>query len=153
MNLLKFFIISDVSDRKPLKGPLSAERRARQIWVALHPPSNSTEEAVVNAWNQVALNVADFLGKNPIKPEVTRKLVKTRLEVDNALAKQYRKEQEEDGEVESAEDKRLAKKKAARAGLSEKELKKLEEKERKREIRKIQKRGAAMGGGGMGGGR
>lgn len=151
MNLLKFFIISDVSDRKPTKGPLSAERRARQIWVALHTPSNSTEEAVVNAWNQVALNVADFLGKNPIKPEITRKLIKTRLEVDNALAKQYRKEQEEDGEVESAEDKRLAKKKAARAGLSEKELKKIEEKERKREIRKLQKRGGM--GGGMAGGR
>lgn len=147
MKQLKYFIITDVPDRKPLKGPLSADKRTRQIYVALYPPSNSTEEAVVAAWNQVALNVADFLAKNPIKPEVTRKLLKTRQEVDNALAKQYRKEQEEDGEIESAEDKRLAKKKAARAGLSEKELKKIEEKERKREIRKLQKRSAMAGGG------
>lgn len=148
VDLLKYFIIADVPDRKPFKGPLPAEKRARTIVVALHPPTNSNQEAVVAAWYQVALNVADLLGKNPIKPEVVRKLVRTRQDVDNALAKEYRKEQEEEGEVESAEDKRLAKKKAARAGLSEKELKKLEEKERKREIRKMQKRAGPGGAGG-----
>lgn len=41
----------------------------------------------------------------------------------------------------TAEEKTLAKKKAARANLSERELRRLDELEKKREMRKLQKRG------------
>jgi hypothetical protein len=43
---------------------------------------------------------------------------------------------------ETAEERRLAKKKAERATMSDKELKKLAELEKKRELRKMQKKGA-----------
>ena len=46
---------------------------------------------------------------------------------------------------EQAEEKRLAKKKAERAGMSDKELKKLDELEKKRDLRKMQKKGAKSG--------
>lgn len=76
-----------------------------------------------------------------LKPDVSRKLVKTRQQVDADLGASYAKEQAEDAPAqETAEEKRLARKKAERAQMSEKELKKLEELEKKREMRKMQKK-------------
>lgn len=64
--------ITDVSGRRPTKGPLSTKVKSREIVVAVHKPSNPAQEAAVKAWIQVALNVADLLGKpNVIKPEVS----------------------------------------------------------------------------------
>lgn len=80
--------------------------------------------------------------------QVSRKLVKTREQVNVDLGIDYEKYRvDELGELskeEQAEEKRLAKKKAERAKLSEKELKRVEELEKKREMRKLQKR-QAMG--------
>ncbi len=76
-----------------------------------------------------------------LKPDVTRKLVKTRQQVDADLGTSYAKELAEDAPAqETAEEKRLARKRAERAQMSEKELKKLEELEKKREMRKLQKK-------------
>lgn len=73
--------------------------------------------------------------------QVTRKLVKTRQQVDADLQSSYKKVLAEDAPPEeTAEEKRLAKKKAERAGMSEKELKRLDELEKKREMRKLQKK-------------
>ena len=57
------------------------------------------------------------------------------------LTAAYTKEKAEDNPPEeTAEDKRLAKKRAERAAMSEKELKKAEDLEKKRELRKMQKK-------------
>lgn len=147
-SVLRYFIVTDQPDVRPTKGPLPASKKARAVVVSLRKPANSEEESAAAAWLQVALNVADLLARpGTIKPEVARKLVRTRADVDASLAKQYKKEQEEDaGETPISEndkraDKRAARKRAERANMSEKELKKAEELERKREMRKLQKRG------------
>ena len=106
-------------------------------------PSNTVEIDAVKAWLQVCFNIADLEAKaNVVKPEVTRKLGTTRKTVDSDLSKDYAKEVAEDAPPEmTAEEKRLAKKKAEKANMSEKELKKIEELEKKREMRKMQKKG------------
>lgn len=143
--VLKYFIVTDQPSQRPMRGPLRPEQRSREVVLGVSKPSTAEDEAAVNAWTQVALNVADLLAKpNLIKPEVMRKLAKTRVETDASLAKQFRKEQEEDGEIEpeaKPEDKKAAKKRAERAAMSEKELKKAEELQRKRDMRKMQKKG------------
>lgn len=142
--ILKFFIVTDQPARKPLRGALPADRRTRRVCVGLHKPSSTDDAAAAQAWLQVALNVADLLSRPVLKPDVSRKLAKTRAEVDAALDAEYKKEQDEDAGVKpvTAEDKAADKKAARKRGMSEKELKKQEELERKREMRKMQKRNA-----------
>ena len=144
-SVLKAFIVTDQPAKRPAKGPLKPQQRAREIVVLLRNPSNADEIAAAEAWIQVALNVADLLGRpGSLKPDVQRKLVKTRQDTDASLDKAYKKELKEYGDdtEETPEEKRAARKRAERAALSEKELKKVEEKQRKREMRKMQKRGA-----------
>lgn len=145
--ILKSFIVTDQPSQRPFKGPLKPEHKARMVTVSLRKPASAADESAAAAWLQVALNVADLLSRPALKAEVTRKLLKTRAEVDAGLAAAYKKERDEDaGETpKSADDvradKRLARKKAERANMSEKEIKKAEDLERKREMRKMQKRG------------
>ncbi|CAD6567438.1 MAG: hypothetical protein TREMPRED_003625 [Tremellales sp. Tagirdzhanova-0007] len=143
-SVLKYLLISDVSSRRPVKGPLPVKYRSRAVVLAVHKPSNPTQEKAVKAWLQVALNVADLLVKpNLLKPEVSRKLQGTRKTVDADLSTSYNKEQAEDKPAEeTAEDKRFAKKRAERAAMSEKELKRVEDLDKKREMRKLQKKQA-----------
>lgn len=145
-NVLKALIVTDAPAKRPTKGPLRAEQRAREVYLRVRKPSTQDEVDAVNAWIQVALNLADLVTRpNVLKPEVTRKLVKTRQEVDASLARSFKKEQEEDNPPEmTAEEKRAAKKRADRAKLSEKDQKKAEELDRKREMRKMQKRGMGL---------
>jgi len=149
LKVLKFFIVSDQPSQRPRKGPLKPEQKARSVVVSLRKPTDAEDESAVVAWLQVALNVADLLSKpGQLKPEVTRKLAKTRAEVDVSLAQAYKKELEEDaGETsqnpdDKRADKKAARKRAERAAMSDKERKKAEELDRKREMRKMQKRGA-----------
>lgn len=85
--------------------------------------------------------------RTQLTSQISRKLLRTREQVDAELDSEYAKDKrEETGELskeETAEERRLAKKKAERAGMSDKELKKLAELEKKRELRKMQKKGAA----------
>lgn len=72
---------------------------------------------------------------------MSRKFVNTRKTVDLDLEKDYKTRQAEEAPAEeTAEEKRLAKKRAERAQLSEKERKKVEELDKKREMRKMQKK-------------
>lgn len=141
-DILKALIVTDAPANRPRQGPLRPEQRAREVVVLLRKPASSAQEDAAKAWIQVALNIADLLSKPILKPEVARKLAKTRTEVDENLTKAFKKEEEEYGEAEpTAEEKRAARKRAERAQLSEKELKKVEDKQKKRELRKMQKRG------------
>jgi Skp family chaperone for outer membrane proteins len=144
---------------------LPTKFRQRQVVLATYYPSTPAKMEAVKAWLQVALNVVDLLTtRNAIKPEVscpifgivlhmavityctdhaqtTRKLQKTRQQVDADLQASYKKVLAEDAPVEeTAEEKRAAKKRAERAALSEKERKRLEDLDKKREMRKIQKK-------------
>ncbi|OXG21659.1 hypothetical protein C366_01342 [Cryptococcus neoformans Tu401-1] len=141
--VLKYLLITDAPALRPAKGPLAPKSKSRHIILSVHKPSNKEQEEAVKAWLQVTLNLADLLARpGLLKPDVVRKLVKTRQQVDEELVAQYKKEQnEENPPAETAEDRRLAKKKAERAAMSEKELKKAEELDRKRELRKMQKKG------------
>jgi len=140
--VLKYFLITDVPNRRPAKGPLPAKFRSREIVLAVYKPRNAEQVEAVKAWLQVAFNIADLLERpNLLRPEVARKLVNTRKTVDEELEKDYQKRAAEDAPaVETAEEKRAAKKRAERAAMSEKELKKAEELDRKREMRKMQKK-------------
>lgn len=141
-DILKALIVTDAPANRPRRGPLRPEHRAREIVLLLRKPTNAAQVSAASAWIQVALNIADLLSRPIIKPEVQRKLIKTRADVDVNLTKAFKKEEEDYGEAEpTAEEKRAARKRAERAQLSEKELKKIEEKQKKREIRKLQKKG------------
>ncbi|ORX33760.1 hypothetical protein BD324DRAFT_638477 [Kockovaella imperatae] len=137
--VLKFFLITDQPAKRPTKA-LAAKFKAREIVLSFRKPSSADDYAAVNAWLQVAFNVADLLGKGPTRSDIAKKLSSTRGNVDGDLTKAYNKEQAEDNPEMTAEEKKLAKKKAAREQLSEKELKKLEELEKKREMRKMAKK-------------
>ncbi|KAK8869605.1 hypothetical protein IAR55_000172 [Kwoniella newhampshirensis] len=141
-SVLKFLLISDVPAERPTKGSLPAKSKARHVILSVYKPKNAQQIEAVKAWLQVELNIADLLSKpNVIKPEVARKLLKTRQTVDEELNKSYKKVLDEDKEPEETpEEKRAAKKRAERAGMSEKELKKAEELDKKREMRKLQKK-------------
>ncbi|BEI81748.1 hypothetical protein CcaverHIS002_0209080 [Cutaneotrichosporon cavernicola] len=143
--ILKALIITDAPTKRPQNGPLKPEQRAREIYLSVRKPTTQAESDAVNAWIQVALNLADLVTRpTMVKAEVTRKLVRTRQELDESLAKQFKKEQEEDNPPEqTAEEKRAARKRAERAKLSEKDQKRADELDRKREMRKMQKRGMA----------
>ncbi|WWD16133.1 hypothetical protein CI109_100558 [Kwoniella shandongensis] len=140
--VLKSLLITDVPATRPTRGALPAKSKARHIILSLYKPKNEQQVEAAKAWLQVELNIADLLSKtNVIKPEVSRKLLKTRQTVDEELNKSYKKEVDEDKEPEpTAEEKRAARKRAERAGMSEKEVKKAEELEKKREMRKLQKK-------------
>lgn len=144
-SVLKYLLVTDQPANKPTKGPLPEKFKRREIVLAVYRPSSKAEIEAVNAWLQVALNIADLLAKpNLIRQDVARKLVKTREQVAIDLASDYNKYQAEEtgalSKEEQAEEKRLAKKKAQREKLSEKELKKVEELEKKREARKMAKK-------------
>ncbi|KAK4684873.1 PAT complex subunit CCDC47, partial [Tremellales sp. Uapishka_1] len=141
-SVLKYLLVTDVSARRPQKGPLPTQHKRRSIYLSVRKPSTEAQTAAVKAWLQVAMNIADLLAKpNVVKPEVTRKLVKTRQTVDTELGLSYKKALEEDLPAEeTAEEKRAAKKRAERAQLSEKEQKRLDDLEKKREMRKAQKK-------------
>ncbi|WVQ78559.1 hypothetical protein IAT38_000645 [Cryptococcus sp. DSM 104549] len=140
-SLLKYLLVTDVPATRPTNGPLSTKSRSRHIILAVGKPSSQAEVEAVVAWLQVALNIADLISKPVLKPEVSRKLLKTRQGVDADLAAAYKKEKEEENPPEeTAEEKRAAKKRAERALMSDKELKRAEELDRKREMRKMQKK-------------
>ncbi|WVQ98909.1 hypothetical protein IAU59_006040 [Kwoniella sp. CBS 9459] len=145
--VLKYLLISDVSATRPSKGPIPAKLKSRQVILSVSKPSNNAEVEAVQAWLQVALNIADLLSKPTLlKPEVTKKLIKTRQMVDLDLASGYKKELDEDKPVEeTAEDRRAARKKAEREKLSEKERKRLDDLEKKREMRKLSKKQGLKG--------
>ncbi|CAK9784055.1 DUF1682-domain-containing protein [Cutaneotrichosporon oleaginosum] len=140
--VLKALIITDAPAKRPTNGPYKPEQRAREIFLSVRKPVSQAEADAVNAWVQVALNLADLVTRpGLIKPEVARKLVRTRQDVDASLAKAYKREQEEENPPEqTAEEKRAARKRAERAKLSDKEQKRADELDRKREMRKAQKR-------------
>lgn len=141
---------------------MSPKLRSREIILACYKPKNAEQVEAVKAWVQVALNVADLMDRpNLLKPDVrlpkdlprdykqgadaftqvSRKFINTRKTVDLDLEKDFKVRQAEDQPAEeTAEEKRLAKKRAERAQLSEKELKKVEELDKKREMRKMQKK-------------
>ncbi|KAL7424197.1 hypothetical protein Q5752_001783 [Cryptotrichosporon argae] len=146
-SVLRYLIVTDVSATRPERGPLRAQDRSREVVLSTITPSESEQAAAVNAWAQVALNIADLVAKpNLLKPDVSRKFVKTRQTVDAELAASHKKVLADDAiPEETAEDKRAARKRAERAAMSEKELKKAEELERKREARKQAKKQAASG--------
>jgi hypothetical protein len=141
--VLKALIITDAPAKRPQRGPYTPEQRAREIYLSVRKPATQAEADAVNAWIQVALNLADLVTRpNLLKSEVSRKLIRTRQDVDASLAKAYKKEQEEDNPPEeTAEEKRAARKRAERAKLSEKDQKRAADLDRKREMRKMQKRG------------
>ncbi|WRT67341.1 uncharacterized protein IL334_004311 [Kwoniella shivajii] len=144
-SLLKYLLISDVTDVRPSKGPMSPKYKSRHVILSLYKPSTPSQVEAVKAWVQVSLNIVDLLSKqNLLKPEISRKLIKTRSTVDEELSKDFKKEQDEDKEPEeTAEEKRAARKKAEREKMSEKERKKLEDLDKKREMRKLQKKQAS----------
>lgn len=143
-SVLKYLLITDQPAREPIKGPLPAKLKSRQIVLAVNRPTSPKQEEAVAAWLQVTLNIADLLGKTgSVKPEVTRKLAATRKQVDDDLVRAYKRERLENAPAEeTAEDRRAAKKREQRAAMSEKELQKREELDKKRELRKMQKRQA-----------
>ncbi|WVR05374.1 hypothetical protein IAU60_002388 [Kwoniella sp. DSM 27419] len=145
--VLKYFLISDVPATRPAKGPLPAKLKSRHLTLSVQKPSTAAEAEAVKAWLQVALNVVDLLSKPALlKPEVSKKLLRTRQTVDVDLASEFKREQDEDKPVEeTAEEKRAARKRAERAQLSEKEQKRLEELDKKREMRKMAKKQAYKG--------
>ncbi|WWC60899.1 uncharacterized protein I303_103475 [Kwoniella dejecticola CBS 10117] len=153
-SVLKYLLISDVPQNRPSKGPLSAQSKSRHVILSVYKPSSPAQEDAVKAWIQVTLNIVDLVNKQGLlKPDISRKLIKTRQTVDSDLGQAYKKEQDEDKEPEETpEERRAAKKKAEREKLSDKERKKLEDLEKKREMRKMQKK-QALGGAGAGGGR
>ncbi|TYJ58153.1 hypothetical protein B9479_001249 [Cryptococcus floricola] len=147
LSVLKYLLVSDVAAERPAKGPIAPKSKSRHVILSVHKPSSPAQVEAVKAWVQVALNLSDLLAKGPsvlFKPDVARKLIKTRQTVDASLLAAYQKEKLIDsGEPtaeETAEEKRLAKKKAERAKMSEKELKRAEELDKKREMRKLQKK-------------
>lgn len=142
--ILKALIVTDAPATRPARGPLRMEQRAREIYLSVRKPTTQDEIDAVKAWIQVALNIADLVTRpNLLKVDVSRKLARTRQELDASLSKSYKKEQDEDNPPEmTAEEKRAAKKRAERAKLSEKDQKRAEDLDRKREMRKMQKRGA-----------
>ncbi|WVW82862.1 hypothetical protein I302_104874 [Kwoniella bestiolae CBS 10118] len=148
--VLKYLLISDTPAIRPNRGPLSPKAKSRHVILSVYKPSTPAQVEAVKAWIQVSLNIVDLLSKSAsgglLKPDISRKLLKTRQTVDADLAVDYKKEQDEDKPAEETpEERRAAKKKAEREKLSEKELKKLEDLEKKREMRKMQKK-QAMGG-------
>lgn len=147
--VLRALIISDQPAQRPMKGALKPQHKMRTIQLLCRRPATQEDSDAVQAWLQVALNVADLVTRpNVIKPEVQRKLTRTRVEVDAGLDKQYQKELVEDGLAEKTpEEKRAERKRAERAGRSDKELKRQEELEKKRSMRKMQKKGGGMGAG------
>lgn len=73
--------------------------------------------------------------------QVTRKLAATRKSVDANLVISHKKDQDYDKPAEeTADEKRAAKKRLERAGMSEKERLKVDELEKKRDMRKMQKK-------------
>lgn len=78
-------------------------------------------------WVQVGLNLCDLLGRVPVKAETTRKLKRTRQEVDLELKRSYDEEmKEENGDPE--EEKKALKRKEElkrRAAMSDAERKKV----------------------------
>ncbi|WWD01172.1 hypothetical protein V866_008112 [Kwoniella sp. B9012] len=149
-SVLQYLLISDVPATRPSRGPLSSKAKSRHVILSVYKPTTPAQIDAVKAWIQVALNIVDLLAKSAsgglLKPDISRKLIKTRQTVDADLAVDYKKEQDEDKPAEETpEERRAAKKRAEREKLSEKELKKLEDLEKKREMRKMQKK-QSMGG-------
>lgn len=144
--------ITDQPATRPSKGPLAANKKSRQLIISIRAPSNSNETDAALALLQVGYNVADLLGKKSLSSEVrsigsqdltlqaTRKLQRTRAEVNNDLSSSYEKILKEDAPAEeTAEEKRAAKKRAEREKLSEKEQARLKDLEKKRAERKAMK--------------
>ncbi|EIW70044.1 hypothetical protein TREMEDRAFT_68451 [Tremella mesenterica DSM 1558] len=140
--VLKYLLITDVSALKPQRGALPTKVKSRQVVLSVYKPSSKAQYAAVAGWVQVALNIADLLSKpNLVKAEVTRKLLRTRQQVDSELTAEYKRALSENTvPQETVDEKRAAKKKAERASMTEKELKRVEELEKKREQRKQQKK-------------
>ena len=64
--------VTDVTSRRPGKGPMPVKARSREIQIGLYIPRNATQREAVTAWAQVAMNIADLLAKpNIIKPEAS----------------------------------------------------------------------------------
>lgn len=64
--------VTDVLPKRPTTGPLPESRKTREIALSVHCPRNDTQVQGVQAWLQVALNLADLLGRpNLMKPEVS----------------------------------------------------------------------------------
>ncbi|WWC69249.1 uncharacterized protein I206_103186 [Kwoniella pini CBS 10737] len=157
VSVLKYLLISDIPQNRPSKGSLNSKSKSRHIILSFYKPNSKIQEESIKLWIQITLNIIDLIGngnkkENLIKPEILKKLIKTRQLVDEDLNKSYKKEQEEDKEPEETpEEKRQARKKLEREKLSEKERKKLEDLEKKRELRKLQKKQALSGSGSAGG--
>ncbi|WWC89776.1 uncharacterized protein L201_004702 [Kwoniella dendrophila CBS 6074] len=154
-SVLKYLLISDVTGTRPSKGALSSKAKSRHIILSVCKPTNQAQIEGIKSWIQVVFNIIDLIGNKQstqsqlLKPEISKKLIKTRQQVDIDLSLDYKKEQDEYKEPEETiEDRRAAKKRAEREKLSEKELKKLQDLEKKRELRKLQKRQATAGGAG-----
>ena len=134
--------MSDQPAIKPRRGAQTTREKSRAVVLSVYKPRSAAAQSAVIAWTQVALNIADLLGKpGVVKPEVTRKLQRTRQQVDTDLSAEYKKLVAQDKPAElTAEEKRAEKKRLERAAMTEQELKKREELEKKREMRKQQKK-------------
>ena len=148
--------VTDQPANKPTKGPLPEKFKRREIVLAVYRPSSKAEIEAVNAWLQVALNIADLLAKpNLIRQDVglvpfdfprharsasymdsraalniqvARKLVKTREQVAIDLASDYNKYQAEETGALSKEEQAEEKRLAKKKAQREK----LSEKELKK---------------------
>jgi len=92
---------------------------------------------------RTVFDLIDFLdGKLTVRDDISRKLIKTRNELDTQLTKEATAQSGDDKE-DAEEAKRAAKKKAEEerfAALTPEQQKRHEEKERKRSLQKAQKK-------------
>jgi hypothetical protein len=118
--------ITDQPTTRPTTGPLPDTLRSRHLIITLRLPPPGQSDLTL-PWVQVGLNLCDLMNKTPVKPETTRKLKRTRVEVDEGLRKSYEVEQKEEMGDPEEEKKTLKRKEEARrrAAMSDSERKKV----------------------------
>jgi len=118
--------ITDQPTTRPTTGPLPDSLRSRHLIITLRLPPTGQSDLTL-PWVQVGLNLCDLMNKSPVKPETTRKLKKTRLEVEEGLKRSYEVEQKEELGDPEEEKKALKRKEEAkrRAAMSDSERKKV----------------------------
>jgi len=135
-------VITDQPDKRPDRGPVPTENKRSRIILSLNLPSENVTVAT-ESLIRVVFELIDFLdGKLTVRDDISRKLVKTRAELDAQLTKEATAPSAEEKE-EAEEAKRAAKKKAEEewfATLTPEQQKRHEEKERKRSLQKAHKK-------------
>jgi len=135
--LFRSLIITDQPEARPETGPIPADRKERRLLLRLTSPSSSQVEASVQFVKSV-FGFVDLLdGKLGLRPETSKKLEKTRRDLDEELTKEAFAEKKQELE----EEKRAAKRKAEEERLSKlsaAEQQKYQQNQAKKAMRKAQ---------------